>query len=80
MHKKLYNLLGEHNILFNNQFGFRKNNSTSLALIKITEKIKESIDNKDLWKAFDSVNHSILLTKWNTMELGVLYLNGLNRI
>ena len=63
MHKKLYNFLGEHNILFNNQFGFRKNNSTSLALIKITEKIKESIDNKkygcgifiDLWKAFDTV-------------------------
>ena len=46
MHKKLYNFLGEHNILFNNQFGFRKNNSTSLALIKITEEIKESIDNK----------------------------------
>ena len=71
MHKKLYNLLGEHNILFNNQFGFRKNNSTSLALNKITEKIKESIDNKkyecgiviDLRKAFDTVNHSILLTK-----------------
>ena len=71
MHKKLYNFLSEHNILFNNQFGFRKNNSTSLALIKITEKIKESIDNKkygcgifiDLWKAFDTVNHSTLLTK-----------------
>ena len=71
MHKKLYNFLGEHNILFNNQFGFRKNNSTSLALIKITEKIKESIDNKkygcgifiDLRKAFDTVNHSILSTK-----------------
>ena len=88
MHKKLYNFLGKHNILFNNQFGFRKNNSTSLALIKITEKIKESIDNKkygcgifiDLRKAFDTVNHSILLTKWNTMEFGVLHLNGLNHI
>ena len=69
MHKKLYNFLGEHNILFN-QFGFRKNNSASLALVKITDKIKESIDNKkygcgnfiDLRKAFDTV-HSILLTK-----------------
>ena len=70
MHKKLYNFLGEHNNLFNNQLGFRKNNSTSLALIKITQKIKESIDNKkygcgifiDLQKVFDTVN-SILLTK-----------------
>ena len=71
MHKRIYNFLEEHNILFCNQFGFRKNNSTSLALIQITEKIKESIDNKqygcrifiDLCKAFDIVNCSILLTK-----------------
>ena len=71
MHKRLYNYLGDHNILFNNQFGFQKNISTSVALIQITEKIKESIDNRkygcglfiDLHKAFDTVNHAILLTK-----------------
>ena len=39
MHKRLYVFLQEHNILFQNQFGFRKNNSTSFALIEITEKI-----------------------------------------
>ena len=71
MHKRLYDFLQEHNILFRNQFGFRKNNSTSFALIEITEKIKETIDNKkygcgifiDLRKAFDTVNHEILLKK-----------------
>ena len=71
MHKRLYSFLDEHNILFNNQFGFRKNNSTSFALIQITEKIKETIDKKkygcgifiDLRKAFDTVNHDILLKK-----------------
>jgi len=71
MHKRLYNFLELHNILFMNQFGFRKNNSTSFALIQITEKIKETIDNKkygcgifiDLRKAFDTVNHKILLGK-----------------
>ena len=71
MHKRLYSFLNEHNILFHNQFGFRKNNSTVYALIKITEMIKESIDNHkygcgifiDLRKAFDTVNHNILLTK-----------------
>ena len=71
MHNRLYEFLQEHNILFRNQFGFRKNNSTSFALIEITEKIKETIDNKkygcgifiDLHKAFDTVNHNILLRK-----------------
>ena len=53
------------------QFGFCKNNSTTFALLHITEKIKETIDNKkygcgifiDLSKAFDTVNHEILLRK-----------------
>ena len=71
MHKRLYSFLELHDILFKNQFGFRKNNSTTFALIQITEKIKESIDNKkfgcgifiDLRKAFDTVNHEILLKK-----------------
>ena len=67
----MYEFLQEHNILFQNQFGFRKNNSTTFALIEITENIKETIDNKkygcgifiDLHKAFDTVNHDILLKK-----------------
>ena len=61
----------ENNIHFQNQFGFRKNNSTTFALIQITEKIKETIDDKrygcgifiDIRKAFDTVNHDILLRK-----------------
>ena len=62
MHKRLYSFLEQHNILFQNQFGFRKNHSTTFALTRITERIKESIDNKkygrgvfiDLRKAFDT--------------------------
>ena len=62
MHKQLYDFLQEHNILYQNQFSFRKNNSTTFALQQITEKIKETIDNKkygcgifiDLSKAFDT--------------------------
>ena len=75
MHKRLYEFLQEHNILFQNQFGFRKNNSTTFSLLEITEKIKETIDNKkygcgifiDLRKAFDTVNHEILLKKTGTL-------------
>ena len=71
MHKRLYHFLELHNVLFENQFGFRKNNSTSYALMEITEHIKESIDKGkfgcgiyiDLRKAFDTVNHSILFKK-----------------
>ena len=71
MHKYLYAFLEYHNFLFQNQFGFRRNNSTVYALAQITETIKESIDKGkygcgifiDLRKAFDAVNHGILLKK-----------------
>ena len=71
MHARLYEFLELHNILFLNQFGFRKFHSTSHSLVEITEEIKESIDNGkygcgifiDLKKAFDTVNHKILLSK-----------------
>jgi len=58
-------------ILHPNQFGFRSNLSTSTALIQIVDEISRSIDEKkitiggfiDLAKAFDTVNHGILLNK-----------------
>ena len=71
MHKRLYAFLDDHDILYKNQFGFRKKSSTAHSLIEISEQIKESIDNGkygcgifiDLKKAFDMVNHKILLMK-----------------
>ena len=71
MHKRLYEFFEEHDILYKLQFGFRKKMSTNHSLMEITEEIKESIDNGkfgcgifiDLKKAFDTVNHQILLTK-----------------
>ena len=59
------------NVLFQNQFGFRKKSSTIYALAQITEMIKETIDNGmlgcgvfiGLRKTFDTVNHEILLVK-----------------
>ena len=71
MYKRLHTFMEENDILYHKQFGFRKGNSTKNALIQITEKIKESIDKGkfgcaifiDLRKAFDTVNHNILLMK-----------------
>ena len=71
MHSKLYDFFDEHEILFINQFGFRKKCSTIHALLDIIERIRDNMDNGmygcgvfiDLKKAFDTVNHKILLTK-----------------
>ena len=67
----LFNFLEVYKILYNLQFGFRADHSLNHALISLTESIKNSLDNKkfgcgiflDLQKAFDTVNHQILLNK-----------------
>ena len=71
MASRLTNFLELHEIIYPNQFGFRAGYSTSHSLISITENIRKSLDNGkfgcgvfiDLKKAFDTVNHDILLTK-----------------
>lgn len=70
-YKRLYGHLECHNILYWLQFGFRQECSTNHALISITESIRYTVDNNefgcdifiDFKKAFDTINHSILLLK-----------------
>ena len=69
--KRIYNFLEKYNLLYEFQYGFRQGHSTSHALVEITDKIKFAMDNNemtcgiflDLSKAFDTVNHEILLYK-----------------
>ena len=58
-------------ILHENQFGFRSGLSTSMALLQLVNELTKSIDDKkitagvfiDLAKAFDTIDHNILLKK-----------------
>ena len=70
MHNRLMEFLTEHKILFLKKFGFRKNITTAHAIINLIDNIKNAFDqNKftcgviDFKKAFDTVDHEILLKK-----------------
>ena len=71
MYSRLYNFLNIYNCISELQFGFRAKHSTSHALISITEKIHEALDTDhfacrvfiDLQKAFETVDHHILVSK-----------------
>ena len=60
-------------IIYHKLFGFRKNFSTAHTIITFIENVQSALDNNkfacgifiDLEKAFDTVDHNILLRKLN---------------
>ena len=71
MYKRLIDFIDKNQILSKHQYGFRKNRSTELAIIELVDKIAKGIDQGkytlgiflDLSKAFDTINHKILIKK-----------------
>jgi len=71
LYRRLNDYFTKNNLLSQQQYGFRNNHSTSLAITDLYKNLLQNLDKKliscavflDLRKAFDSVNHSILLTK-----------------
>ena len=71
MYNRLIRFLEYFNILFENQFGFRKLHSSYMALMVLTDKLIKSLEKGefvigvylDFSKAFDTVDHAILFSK-----------------
>ena len=69
--KRLNNYLDANKIIVDNQYGFRKEHSTYMALLKMINDITNELKTKnyslgvfiDLSKAFDTVDHKILIKK-----------------
>ena len=75
MCNRIYEYLTKNTFLFDKQFGFRKGHSTKHALIELLNRIYDSFNENryslevliDLSKAFDTVNHNILIKKVKTL-------------
>jgi len=71
VYNRFIEFIDKNNILIKNQYGFQKNKSTELAVASLVSEITSSFENKkssyctflDFAKAFDTVNHNIMLDK-----------------
>ena len=81
MYKRLYTFVSNNNIIYNLQFGFRQQYSTSHAWINITKNIWKALDDRntgyrifvDIQKAFDTCRPSDTASKiksaWSSWSL-----------
>ena len=68
---QIYEYFEKNKLIFGSQYGYRKNHSTETACLELIDKLYKHLDNNqspfcifiDLSKAFDTINHQILLSK-----------------
>ena len=73
MFNQIHKHFHSNNLYYNNQYGFRQKHSTELATLEIIDRIVQELDQSatplniylDLSKAFDTIDHNILLHKLN---------------
>ena len=68
MYNRPIEYINENKLLHKYQFGFQIGKSTYMAVLTLVDKISEALDNRDnaigvSSKAFDTVDHEILLKK-----------------
>lgn len=71
MFRRLTEFLLKNDFFSAHQYGFRKGSNTRIAVVELLDKIMNAVDNNeyvlgiflDLAKAFDTVDHKILLEK-----------------
>ena len=76
MFNRIIDFVTKNKILNDNQYGFREQRSTYMALLQLLDKVTNELDNNyysvevflDLSKAFDTINYGLIIDKLQRYE------------